>query len=419
MPMNRRRGAVTAMLLAVLWTAGCAAHRRPATPPEQTPEQAQAKLAVPAELVLAGQAPVEQTPTEPAPAEPTPAEQTPVEQPPAEPTPAGQAPAEQAAAASGSEAHEDHDEKSDPGLHDLCHQEADSEAFLDETRRILAETFCGATLWFDGLFGGGPNVENARATSGRVEVSSLYTEAEGLELKGRLRLRYDLPNLERRISLFLGRGDRDEVVEDRQEGFAIRSSVFGLETEDQWLAGLGYSPPGRWREKFDFRAGGKIRTEPTVFAQGRYRLNLFRGPTDIWRFRQTVFWENREGFGTTASLDFDRVLRSNLLFHWNNVGTFSESTDGMTWRTAPFLYRNLRKSRALAIELFARGETGAEVKMEEYGARTIYRQPIGIRFFFADLIVGYTWPRFEPEEPREGSAMVGLGFELLFGRDPY
>ena len=402
--LSRHRAAIAVMLLAVPWTAGCAAHRRPATPTEQTPEQAQAKLALPVEQVLAGQAPVEQTPTEQAPAEPVPVEP---------------APADPAAAVSEPEAHEEHGKKSQPGLHDLCHQEPDSEAFIDETRRMLMETFCGATLWFDGLFGGGPNVENARATSGRVEVSSLYTEAEGLEMKGRLRLRYDLPNLERRLSLFLGRGDRDEVVEDRQEGFAIRSSVFGLETEDQWLAGLGYSLPGRWREKLDFRVGGKIKTEPTVFAQSRYRLNIFRGPTDVWRIRQTIFWENKEGFGTTASLDFDRVLRRNLLFHWNNVGTVSQSTDGMTWREAAFLYRNLRKSRALAVEIFARGETGAEVKMEEYGVRTIYRQPMGSPFFFGDLIVGYTWPRFEPEEPREGSAMLGLGFELLFGRDPY
>ena len=101
------------------------------------------------------------------------------------------------------------------------------------------------------------------------------------------------------------------------------------------------------------------------------------------------------------------------------MGTVTQSTDGMTWREAAILYRNLRKSRALAVEVFARGETGAEVKMEEYGARTIYRQPIGSPYFFADLIVGYTWPRFEPEQPREGSAMLGLGMELLFGRDPY
>src|SRR6185295_1015200 len=62
-----------------------------------------------------------------------------------------------------------------PGLRDLCRQ-PDEGALLDDTRRVLEETFCGAALWFDGLFGGEPDVENARAVSGRAEISTLYTQ---------------------------------------------------------------------------------------------------------------------------------------------------------------------------------------------------------------------------------------------------
>jgi hypothetical protein len=304
------------------------------------------------------------------------------------------------------------------GLRDLCRQPGQG-AMLEDTRRVLEETFCGATLWFDGLFGGEPDVENARDVSGRVELSGLYTQAEGFDPKARLRLRYDLPTLERRVNVFLGRDDRDEVVEGRQEGFAIRSSVFGLETEEQWLAGLGYSPPGRWASKLDFRVGGRLKSSPEVFAQTRYRRNIFAGDRNVWRFRETVFWENREGFGSTTSLDFDRVIRRDLLFRWGNVGTFSESTEGVTWRQAALLYHNLRQSRAVAGEIFIRGATQAEVKLREYGTRAVYRQPVGKPFLFGELIVGYTWPRFERDEPREGSAMIGLGVELLFGREPY
>jgi len=305
------------------------------------------------------------------------------------------------------------------GLRDLCRQNAGDEELLDEARRRLEETFCGATLWFDGLLGGEPDIENARAVSGRVELSTLYTEVDGLDPKGRLRLRYNLPTLERRVKVYLGRGDRDEVVEDRFEGPAIRSSVFGLENEEEWLAGLGYSPPGRWAEKVDFRVGGRLKTSPEVFAQSRYRRNVFFGMRDVWRFRETVFWENDEGFGSTTSLDYDHVLRHDLLARWSTVGTISESTEGMTWRSAALAYHNLRRSRAVVGELFLRGATDAEVRLREYGTRVIYRQPVGHPYLFGELIVGYTWPRFERDEPREGSAMLGFGFELLFGRDPF
>ena len=304
-------------------------------------------------------------------------------------------------------------------LHELCHQDDPAAGFINESRRLLAETFCGATLWFDGLFGGTPDVRNARATSGRIELSGLHTEFHGFDERVRLRVNYDLPNMERRVRLMLGRDDPEVIKTDRQEGFAIRSSVFGLEDRDEWLAGLGYRPPGRYLERVDFGVGARLKTSPEVFVQGRYRRNFFLGPNDIWRFRETMFWENRDGFGSTTSLDWDRVLRRDLLVRWGNVGTISEATQGMEWRSALVLYHNLRNWRAIAGETFWRGATDAEVKLREFGVRGIYRHPLQAPHLFGDVIVGYTWPREEPHQKREGSLMVGVGFELLFGQQPY
>ena len=306
----------------------------------------------------------------------------------------------------------------EPSLLDLCRQAQGEENLLDESRRMLAETFCGATLWFDGLFGGTADVRNARAVSGRVELSALHTDFEGFDGKARVRLNYELPNLERRVRLFLGRDERSFAA-DRQEGFAIRSSVFGLEDRDEWLAGLGYRPPGHFLQRVDFGVGARLKSSPEVFAQTRYRRNIFLGRNDVWRFRETVFWENRDGFGSTTSMDWDRVLRRDLLLRWGNVGTISEASDGLEWRSAIVLYRNLRGLRAVAGELFARGATDAEVSFRELGARAVYRQPLRARYFFGDLIVGYTWPKERRDQQREGSAMIGLGVELLFGHEPY
>jgi len=305
-------------------------------------------------------------------------------------------------------------------LRELCRERAPAEeALLDESRRRLAETFCGATLWFDGLFGGRPDVRNARAVSGRVELSTIYTQADGMEPKARLRLNYDLPNLKRRVNVFLGRDDDNNFVRDRQEGFAIRSSVFDLETEDRWLAGLGYSPPGKWAERIDFRVGARLSTAPEAFVQGRLRRNVFLGDKSVWRLRETVFYENRDGFGSTSSADFDRALRRNLLFRWGSVATFSESTDGVDWRTATVLYQNLGARSAIAYEIFVRGATDLEVGVREYGARGVYRRPLNRQWLYGELITGYTWPREERDKPREGSALIGFGVELLFGQTPY
>lgn len=305
-------------------------------------------------------------------------------------------------------------------LRDLCRNATpDEQPLLDRSRRVLQETFCGATLWFDGLFGGQPDIENARAVSGRVELSTIYSEHDGTDPRARLRLKYDLPNLERRVNLFLGRDDRDDVVQGREKGFAIRSSVFDVETEDRWLAGLGYSPPGKWSERVDFRVGGRLSSTPEVFVQGRLRRNVFVGENSVWRLRETVFYENRDGFGTTTSADFDHVLTQRLLFRWGTVGTFSEVTQGLDWRSATVLYQNLGARSAIAYEVFLRGSTDAEVAMREYGLRTVYRQPLTRDWLYGEVIVGYTWPRESLAEPRDGSAQIGFGLELLFGQNPY
>ncbi len=417
---NRRPGRAGAtLLLAAIGAAGCAGRQPPATTID---------LPLPAAEVAPPATAAEQPPEAPPPdARPAPAapEAAPADAPAAAPEEdARPAPAETAqpapeATSTPGAAGEPAAAKR-PRLRDLCRQpEPEDQPFLDESRRVLEQTFCGATLWFDGLFGGEPDVANAREVSGRVELTTLYTEFEELDYGARLRLNYDLPTLERRLRLFLGRDDEDEFVQDRREGFAIRSSVFGLETEEQWLAGLGYSPPGPWFRRFDVRVGGRVKSAPEVFAQTRYRYNRFVGDHTVWRLRETVFWENRDGWGTTANVDLDRVLRRDLLVRWGGFATYSETTEGIAWRSATLLYKNLRASRAGAAEVFVRGSTGAEVKMREYGTRFIYRQPIGKPYLFGEIIVGYTWPRVERHEPREGSAMLGFGLEFLFGRDPF
>jgi hypothetical protein len=404
-----------AALLAALALTGCAARRQPgeepsaptSAPPEPTP-------AVP-----------EPEPAKPEPAKPEPEPAKPEPEPtPATPEPEPPKP-EPMTASEAAEALEQKNENpsapiAEPRLRDLC-RKPQTDGAVDQTSRLLEETFCAATLWFDGLFGQ-PDlraVQSARAVSGRVELSDLYTQFEGHDPKARLRVRYDLPIMERRINLFLERDDREDVVADRREGFALRSSIFGVDSEERWLAGLGYSPPGRFTSKLDFRVGPKIRSDPSAYAQARYRQNVFVGSSSVWRFRETVFYDTKDGVGETTSADFDHILRDDLLFRSGSVLTWAEDIDGAYWRQAFVLYHNLEHYRALAGEVFVRGETGADVRLQEWGGRVIYRFPIAKQTLFLDLVGGYSWPREEIYQVREGSAMAGVGLELLFGRDPF
>lgn len=306
-------------------------------------------------------------------------------------------------------------------LRDLCRlQQIGEDAGLEKSRRLLYETLCSAGLWFDGLLGGDPDVDSARRIHGRIEGTVTYSDYWGTELKGRLRLRYDLPNLKHRFALFLGRDEAGEAIEDRRETLPIQSALLNIDEEEEWLAGFGYSPPGRRLRKVDLRVGVKVKSETEVFFQTRWRSTVFVGEKSAWRFRETLFWQNRDGFGLTSGLDFNRVLRNDLLLRWSNIGTFSEATDGVRWRTSVILYQNLRAQRALAYETFVRGETRDPEPLREYGLRAVYRFPSKRRkWLFGELIAGWTFPRADEDASRKSSPLVGFGVDLLFGPDPY
>lgn len=286
---------------------------------------------------------------------------------------------------------------------------------MDRSRQVLEETFCGATLWVDGLFGGQGDVSAARTTSGRVELSGLYRDFDGVDADARLDLRYDLPTLERRVNLFLGRGPGSWVMEDRAEQSTVRSAASELDAAREWMGGLGLQAPD-WAGDGEFRMGVRRATSPEVFAQGRWRQDLAPGARSTWRLQETLFWRSREGFGLTLGADFHRSLSPPLLFHWKGSATLSEASEGVVWRNTGLLYRNLGSRRAIAAEIFALGATSAEVPVQDYGARAIYRHPLGRPYLFGEFVAGYSWPRDELVEPRRGYPMVGIGLALLFGR---
>lgn len=294
--------------------------------------------------------------------------------------------------------------------------DGNNEELISETARMLHETLCGASLWFDGLFGE-RNIEAARRAHGRLETSATYSEYYGFKERVRLDVRVDLPNLENRASAFIGRDDDDEFVRDRSEGFALRSQFPSVDDDDKWMAGLGYSLPGNRNFRSDFRVGARDLREPRVFVQNRIRYNAYADERNLLHLRATPFYNSRDGFGITPGIDYSYVITATRLLRWSNIGTLSENTEGFDWRSAVILYQSVGEGRGLAAETFARGATADRVPLREYGARLVYRHPLAQQKLFLELVSGYSWPREDVLDEREGSFLFAAGLELPFGRE--
>ena len=285
---------------------------------------------------------------------------------------------------------------------------------IDSASRRVHETVCGATLWFDGLFGE-RDLASARGAHGRVELSTEHSEFEGEEVRVRFDARVDLPAFERRLSAFVGRDNEDDVAQDRSEGLGLRSQADELNRVEDWFAGLGYRLKDTWGIRSEFRVGVRGVANPEAFMQLRNSYTAYEDFDDRILLRLTPFVNTRDHHGVTAATYFDHALTTTRLLRWGSIGTVAEEISGLRWRTAVILYQGLRRQRAVAFEVFERGETAAPEPLLEYGARTIYRQPLFDARLFGEIVLGYSWPRVDPALERDGSAAITAGIELPFG----
>lgn len=296
-------------------------------------------------------------------------------------------------------------------------ERADEVMLVDDTREWLEERTCKTALWMDGLFGKTGDAAAARRTRGFVELSNVYSQFEGFDSRARLHVEFDLPVAKNQLSAFVGRENDEDFVRGRTEQSELRATFPTLSEQNEWLAGLGYSLPDTRNLQTSFRVGVRGLGPPTGFVQGRLRYTLYADENDVAYVKTTPFWNTRDGFGVTQSFDYSHVLSRHYLVRWYSVGTVSERTVGLNWRNSAILYHNLEHKHGLAYEAFIRGETDEPEPLYEYGGRVLFRHPFLSQRLFAEWAAGYSFPRTDPNKPRDGSASVGVSIEMPFG-DP-
>ena len=299
-------------------------------------------------------------------------------------------------------------------------EQIEGQSWIDRINRGLHRAVCASALWFDDLFGNEIYDDYGRGTYGRLLVGLEYDDREDFGEVSNFRAKFDLPKAEQRLSGFIGRGDRDEIVSDQvPRTGALPNLLNSLPDDDEWLVGLGYAPQ-RSRRNSDWSVdiGADIEFPINWYAKARYKHILFPTNSSMMRYRQTLFWEKEDGWGLTSRLDWDFLMANEMLLRWRSLGTLSEGDMGVDWYSELTLFQNLGESEALAYQVSVSGETDAPVPVEHLLARVIYRRSILREWFFLDVRPGVSYRRDEGDVDREFRPMLAIGFEILFGRQP-
>ncbi len=250
-------------------------------------------------------------------------------------------------------------------------------------------------------------------TGGLVGLTLPWSEHDALEPKVRFRLRFDLPNLSRRFKVFVGRQTQDEYLRDA-EGQSVVDAM--TRNEDyHWVLGLGGATSSLEKSRFRFNVGVKLSSSPQLYGKGQYRLYFPLGTDRLGRFRQTVFWMSRDGFGTTTNLDLEQQFGGRYLLRWEGSGTLSEISQGVEWYTAVSFFQELWEDLAARYTTWVRGATDAPVETNEYGFQVLLRKRMFRKWFFGQAGAGVSWIRDHPWERRKASIGVTVGVEMQFG----
>lgn len=297
------------------------------------------------------------------------------------------------------------------------------DAWIDRLEWQVAAAVCNSAVWFDHFFGQGETVDSEEFY-GYVGLGMLYKTAGEWDNQSRFDANIPLPNLNKRLNLFVGRGDDGQIVSDESSAVAEPVAPFRQVAGESWLAGLGYSPPGKRGQRVNFRIGGKISSDPYAFAQARFRYNYFPSETRAYRFRQTFFYKtNDQGFGSTTALAYEWLPHENMLARVSGSVTVSEDERGVDWKTFVTVYQDLSdrwgKARGIAYQYYIRGFTDQKITVPEYGLRATYRQQMFHPYLFGEALAGYSWDKDDDgggETPeRKGSWNIGFVVELRFG----
>ncbi|MBT8443611.1 MAG: hypothetical protein KJO13_02625 [Gammaproteobacteria bacterium] len=308
------------------------------------------------------------------------------------------------------------DESGDEHTPDPCEQD-DTEGWLDGTQEWVYETTCRTAMWFDGFFGNARYDERTGETHGRVGLSGFWDQRDGFDPSLRFRAKFALPSARNRASLMIGRGDEQEMIEERTTQMDTVPGNFTRIDDDSFLVGLGFASDKR--PGFKLSVGAKVRWPPEPYVKLRYRKHFALTESTLLSLRPILYWRSEEKLGTTLHVDLDQMLNEHLMLRWANFGNVAQDeVQGLEWESSLILFQALSNRRAMTYRALVVGETKAEETLNNYGFELRYRQRVLREWLFVEFITGITWPKYFADEEREANIGIGAGFEMYFGPTP-
>lgn len=292
--------------------------------------------------------------------------------------------------------------------------EQEEKAWIDDFQDGVEGTVDKTARWFDRFFGDDSTSTDDYDIQGRLIVGPRWSAYEGWKVDSSFRAQFRLPQAKQKFSAIIGRGNFDDIVNDKQSSY--RSSVIqSTKDDEEWIIGLGFNPNQGETDRLYFSAGIRGGLKADLYVQGRHMWQRRINEMSQLRVRSTLFWRDSDGFGINERVDWEASMLETWLARISLDNTYAERTEGVRWHHKAALYHLYAEEKAIATELFVRGETDHDVGVHDVGIRFIHRREWFREWLFLEVWGGLHWPREERIEDRQRRWMFGVEFAMWYG----
>ena len=243
-----------------------------------------------------------------------------------------------------------------------------------------------------------------------IYVRSRIGNRTDVEFKPDINIDVDLPNLERRIRLFV-QSSTDDDLPGRDP----------IEREDKgWTVGARQTV-NRWNITAD--AGVRTRWLPELYLRAAWKPQWVWGRVHL-RFEQRFFWESEDGVGMLTSLQAHSWLTDRWVYQQVTSGRITEESDGYEWEQSFIIGHatrlfdeSIRGQRRISAKDAIEGFSLAANIFGFDDATTEYRVLFGYRrALYEDFVIGgvRAGPEWRDTDDWDIGARVEMGITMAF-----
>jgi hypothetical protein len=286
--------------------------------------------------------------------------------------------------------------------------------WVDWLNRTVTSSVCGSSRWFDSFFGTQNEFETRQSTFGRLGLGTYWDEDDGFDPEFRFRARLNFPNANNRFHAVMGRGSVDEVL-DGEDTSSPAEDFFDEESE--WLVGFGYN----------LNLGGRSRLSPSVgtswssgldpYVRLRYVYQVSNSERGQFRIKITPYWQETKGLGYTFRPGYDLTLGEKFMVRGDiSIKDFEEKIGGFSYGLYLYLFHKLNPRNALRYKVGLFSQSDLEQQPQDVGGGVSWRTTVYKELLVVESAIGTTFRRRPGGREREPELILGLVFELKFGR---